>query len=190
MTDKREQQPPISRDMEPSPSTLSGNELPSPTSIAAGPDLAILRGHIGRLVAPGFEPPPRLVIAVEPERMATLASSLLLIEEIRPVLKAGCPRAPRLLGILWLGDSCAVEVVGVPADEAFSPAWPMVLAGASIVIDGCASELDALRATCESAELDRVAAASLLGERLDAGSPSSVARLMRLALAAAGQNPA
>ncbi|HLM74178.1 MAG TPA: hypothetical protein VK459_15835 [Polyangiaceae bacterium] len=177
----------MSRDHEQPPSTLPGEETPGPIPIAIGSELANLRGQVGRLVAPGFEPPPRLVIAVEPERIAALASSLLLIEEIRPVLKAGCPRAPRLLGILWLGESCAVEVVGIPADETFSPTWPLVLGGASVVVDACASEQAALRVSCEAVELTHMPAERLLGAPLDVTSPPDIARLMRAALASVTQ---
>jgi hypothetical protein len=179
----------MTRDLEQPPSTLPGEDSPGPIPIAVGSELSSLRGFVGRLVAPGFEAPPRLLIAVEPERMAALASSLLLIEEIRPVLKTGCPRAPRLLGILWLGDSCAVEVVGIPADETFAPAWPLVLGGASVVIDACASELPTLRAICEATELTHMAAERLLGEPLDATSPPHVAKLMRAALASVSHFP-
>lgn len=177
----------MSREFDHPPSTLPGEELPGPVAIAVGSELANLRGHVGRLVAPGFEPPPRLVVAVEPEKMGALASSLLLIEEIRPVLKAGCPRAPRLLGVLWLGEACAVEIVGVPADEAFSPTWQLVLGGSSIVIDACASENGALRAACEAVELTQMSAERLLGEHLDVTSPPQIAQLMRAAIASVAQ---
>lgn len=179
----------MSRDAEQPPSTIPGEESPGPISIAVGAELASLRGQLGRVVAPGFEPPPRLVIAIEPERIAALASSLLLIEEIRPVLKAGCPRAPRLLGILFLGETSVIEVVGVPADEAFSPTWPLVLAGTSVVVDACTSEQPTLRVICDATELTHMAAARLLGEPLDVASPPHVARLLRATLAAAAQTP-
>lgn len=179
----------MSRDFEHPPSTLPGEDIPGPMSIAVGSELANLRGQVGRLVAPGYEPPPRIVLAIEPERMGALASTLLLIEEIRPVLKAGCPRAPRLLGILWLGDSCALEIVGVPADETFSPTWPMALGGASVVVDACAFEQPALRATCDAAELTQMSAERLLGEPLNITSPPDIAKLMRAAIASVTQFP-
>jgi hypothetical protein len=178
----------MSRDFELPPSTLPGDEIPSPVSIATGSELASLRGQVGRLISPGFEPPARIVFAIEPDRMPALASSLLLIEEIRPVLKAGCPRAPRLLGILWLGEACVVEIVGVPADEAFSPTWPMVLGGSSAVIDACASELTALRVSSEAVELAHFTAERLLGQPLNASSPAHIAELMRVAIETVTQN--
>ena len=44
----------MTRDLEQPPSTLPGEESPGPIPIAIGTELSNLRGHIGRLVAPGF----------------------------------------------------------------------------------------------------------------------------------------
>lgn len=173
------------RDLEPPPSSLPLDMMPTSrpgqVSIGVGPELAALRTHITRLQCPGFEPPPRLIFAVEPDCLQAIASSVLLIAEVRPMLKASCPRAPRAVGLLWLGEAVSVEIIGLPADPAFAPAWPMALAGASAVIDLCDAGKPLVRAFCEVAELKLYEPSALLDDPFEIGSAGLVAALLRSA---------
>jgi hypothetical protein len=174
----------MSRDGEPPSSSLPFEEPVSSDRIpiAVGPELITLRSQVLRLRCPAFEPPPRLVLAVNPEQLPALSSSILRITEVRPMLRSPSPRTPRLLGLLWLGEGCSVEIVGLPADEAFSPVWPLVLGGVSGVINASPTESVSLRACCEVTEMKIVQASALLGGPLDVESPAQIASLLRAAL--------
>jgi hypothetical protein len=125
-----------------------------------------------------------LVLTVNPEQLQPLASSILRIAEVRPMLRGSGSRTPRPLGLLWLGEGCSVEIVGLPEDEAFTPVWPLVLGGVSGVIDACPTENPILRACCDVTEITLFQASLLLGGALDVASPGEVASLLRAAIAA------
>jgi hypothetical protein len=152
------------------------------TPFAAPEQLAVLRSLVTRLTRPGFLPPPCLVIAASARRMPTLAHALRRIADAT-VPAEPLPRAPlpRPLGVLRLGDGVELAVTGLPAEDTFSPTWPLALHGAAAVVRMNDAGGDALAAHCEALELLLIDAESLMGS-LDVAAPEQIAALVRAAL--------
>ena len=93
------------------------------------------------------------------------------------------PRAnlPRPLGVLRLGDSVELSLMGLPDDDVFSPMWPLALHGAAAVVRLSDAGGEALTAHCSALEILLLDAESLMGS-FDLSAPGHVAALVRAAL--------
>jgi hypothetical protein len=93
------------------------------------------------------------------------------------------PRAPlpRPLGVLRLGDGVELAITGLPAEDTYSPTWPLALHGAAAVVRLHDAGGEALAAHCEALELLLIDAESLMGS-LDVAAPGQIAALVRAAL--------
>ena len=152
------------------------------TPFAPSEQVPMLRSLVTRLTRPGFQPPPSLVIATSARRMPTLAHAVRRIADA-VVPAEPPPRAPlpRPLGVLRLGDGVDLALIGLPAEDAFSPTWPLSLHGAAAVVRLSDAGGDALAAHCQALELLLVDAESLMGS-FDLATPGHVAALVRAAL--------
>lgn len=156
------------------------------TPLASPEQFPVLRSLVSRLERAGFAPPPRIVIAMAPQRLPMLAYSLRRISDVVAATEqpARAP-LPRLIGTLKLGEGIDVAVVGLPTDESYAPMWPLALPGCAAVVRVGEVQRAALEAHCEAVEVP-----ILDGERLVEGVfeptvPSQVASLLRAALEAA-----
>jgi hypothetical protein len=152
------------------------------TPFAPPEQLPVLRSLVMRLTRPGFLPPPCLVIAAGARRMPTLAHAVRRIADA-VVPAEPPPRAPlpRPLGVLRLGDGVELAIAGLPAEDTYSPTWPLALHGAAAVVRLHDAGGDALAAHCEALELLLIDAESLMGS-LDVAAPGQIAALVRAAL--------
>lgn len=152
------------------------------TPFAPPEQLPVLRSLVTRLTRPGFQPPPCLVIAASARRMSTLSHAVRRIADA-VVPAEPPPRAalPRPLGVLRLGEGVDLALTGLPADDAFSPTWPLALHGAAAVVRLNDAGGDALAAHCQALELLLIDAEGLLGQ-LDVAAPGHIAALVRAAL--------
>jgi hypothetical protein len=174
----------MTRDSEllPPPSTEDEAQTLDPVAIAEGAALATLRGLLPRLSTFGFEPPPRLVLAIEPEAMQVLIAATLVIREVRPVPRVAITALPQAIGTLWLGEGAVLEIIGLPLDESFSPLWGMILPGASAVVLASAGDHRLLRAYCELTEIRLFRGDELLDGRFDIRQPDQIAAVLRAAV--------
>jgi hypothetical protein len=87
------------------------------------------------------------------------------------------------MATLRVQDDASVELVALPLDPAYSPLWPLTLAGAAAVValDGLGNEL--LTELCASSTVPLRDAGALL-QPFDAPEPHHVALLVRAALGA------
>lgn len=155
------------------------------TPLATGAELAELRAHLMHWASrtPGFEGPPRLLLAIDVEQMPALSAALILIADFRPMLTRASPRAPRSLGIFSLGERAMLEIMALPNEDAYAPFWFLMLPSVVMVVDARdprkASAL--LADTCAARQIPLISAEALLGEPLDLRSPYSLIRLLRAA---------
>ena len=146
---------------------------------------AVLRSIATRLERAGFAPPPRIVLAMSPQRLPMLAYSLRRIADV--VASTESPaRAPlpRLIGRLLLGEGVEVAVLGLPADEAYAPTWALALPGSAVLVRIGDFPRGALDAYCEAVEVRVLDAEQLVGV-FDPTVPAQVAGLLRATLEAA-----
>lgn len=152
------------------------------TPFATPEQLPVLRSLVSRLARPGFQPPPRFVIAASAKRMPALAHAIRRITDAiapnEPPPRAALPRA---LGTLRLGDGVDLALTGLPGDEAFAPTWSLALPGAAAVVRLGEAGGKALEAYCESLEITLLEAESVMGE-IDVAVPTQVAALVRSTL--------
>lgn len=152
------------------------------TPFAAPEQLPMLRSLVTRLARPGFLPPPCLVIAAGARRMTTLAHAVRRIADaVVPAEPPPRANLPRPLGVLRLGDSVELSLMGLPDDDVFSPMWPLALHGAAAVVRLSDAGGEALTAHCSALEILLLDAESLMGS-FDLSAPGHVAALVRAAL--------
>lgn len=152
------------------------------TPFAPSEQLPVLRSLVTRLARPGFLPPPCLVIAAGARRMTTLAHAVRRIADaVVPAEPPPRANLPRPLGVLRLGDSVELSLMGLPDDDVFSPMWPLALHGASAVVRLSDAGGEALSAHCSALEILLLDAESLMGS-FDLSAPGHVAALVRAAL--------
>jgi CheY-like chemotaxis protein len=155
------------------------------TQLAPPEQFQVLRSLVSRLERPGFAPPPRLVIAMTPQRLPMLAYSMRRITDVvaSTELPARAP-LPRLIGTLKLGEGVDVAIIGLPLDETYAPIWGMALPGSAAVVQVGDCPQTALKAHCEAVEVRIFEAERLVGS-FDPTMPVQVAALLRAALEAA-----
>ena len=149
-----------------------------------GDDANRMRALAAAARADGFSGPGRLVFAASSSRLVLFAFAALGLEEAAPPAypPPGVP-APYEIATLRFADGVAIELVALPLVPAYSPTWPLVLAGAKVVVrlDDAASEL--LEELCLAQELKIVEAQALVGQ-LDEANVEHVRYLVRCALEA------
>jgi hypothetical protein len=166
----------------------SQRKIGSPERISIGvvANLPEIRARVARLTRPGFASTARLFFALSAREIPVLASSVRQLEEARPTLTAPrCHSLPRSVGALALGENLALDLVGLPLDEAFAPLWALALPGAAAVVklrDDPAVAL--LKACCDDAGVPLVDASSIVNP-IELGSALSVAALVAAAIHAA-----
>lgn len=154
------------------------------TPLAPAEQFPVLRSLVGRLERPGFAPPPRVVIAMSPQRLPMLAYSMRRITDV--VASAESPaRAPlpRHIGTLTLGEGVDVAIIGLPMDETYAPTWALSLPGSAVVVRVGDAPRAALEAHCEAVGVRILDAEQLVGA-FDPTVPMHVAGLLRAALEA------
>lgn len=151
--------------------------------------LHLLRASASRARAPGFPGPARLVFAAAPSRLAVFGHTVLTLADAVPPSSPSPPiPLPHALSSLRLGDGVTLDIVGLPLVPAYSPLWPMAIAGAALVVrldDGAGDALDAAAAAVDVAVLD---ARAVFGQ-VDETSAVQVASLVRTALEAESGTP-
>jgi CheY-like chemotaxis protein len=155
------------------------------TPLASPEQFPVLRSLASRLERPGFAPPPRIVVAMTPQRLPMLAYSMRRITDV--VASSESPaRAPlpRLVGTLTLGEGVDVAIIGLPMDEAYAPTWALALPGSAAVVRVGDVPRAALEAHCEVVEVRMLDAEHLVAD-FDPTLPVQVASLLRAALEAA-----
>jgi hypothetical protein len=155
------------------------------TPLASPEQFPVLRSLASRLERAGFAPPPRIVVAMTPQRLPMLAYSMRRITDV--VASSESPaRAPlpRLVGTLTLGEGVDVAIIGLPTDEAYAPTWALALPGSAAGVRGGVVPRAALEAHCEVVEV-RILDAEQLVADFDPTLPVQVASLLRAALEAA-----
>jgi CheY-like chemotaxis protein len=155
------------------------------TPLAPPEQLAVLRSLVWRLERPGFAPPPRIVIAMTPQRLPMLAYSMRRIADVvaAPDSPARAP-LPRLIGTLKLGEGVDVAIIGLPTDETYAPTWALALPGSAAVVRVGDVPRAALEAHCEVVGVQILHAEQLV-DPFDPTVPMHVAALLRSALEAA-----
>jgi len=155
------------------------------TPFAPAEQFPVLRSLVSRLERPGFTPPPRIVIAMSPQRLPMLAYSMRRITSVvAPSESPARAPLPRLIGTLTLDEGVDVAIIGLPTDEAYAPTWALALPGSAVVIKVGDVPRAALEAHCEAVEVPILEAERLVGV-FDPTVPAQVAALLRAALEAA-----
>jgi hypothetical protein len=158
-----------------------GRRLP----FVASEQLERVRALAARGRAAGFEGPARIVFAGTAARLGALALAALRLEEaVAPAQPHPSIPAPHEIVTLRLSEGVAIELHAVPLVPAYSPLWPMSLAGAAVVVrlDDAAGDL--LEVACAAAAVQAIDGHGLLG-RIDETSAEDVAAIVRAALDAA-----
>ncbi len=149
---------------------------------ADGEQVALLGAMASRLVGVGFEGGARMVLAGSSSQLAAASHALRRLVEVSQ-RSDGSPAAPvpHVLATLRLNDAVDIELVGLPLLKAFSPLWPMSVAGAAAVVVLQSDPQPELEEACSAGgiPLERNA------DAVDVADPTQLARLMREALDAA-----
>jgi CheY-like chemotaxis protein len=155
------------------------------TPLAPPEYFPVLRSLVGRLERRGFSPPPRIMIAMAPQRLPMLAYSMRRITDVVAAQESPA-RAPlpRVIGTMTLGEGVDVAIIGLPTDEVFAPTWGLALPGSAAVIAVGDIPRGALDAFCEAVEVP-IFTADQLVTAFDPTMPTQVAALLRGALEAA-----
>ena len=144
--------------------------------------MAVLGAVCKRLQKSGFESPARLVLAASTKRLSTVAHSVRRIADaLAPAESVPTAPVPHLLATLRIGEGAELDVVGLPALDAYSPIWALALPGAAVVIRLDAPDSGALEEAATIAEVPLMDAAALMGA-VDEADPAQMAALIRMAL--------
>lgn len=156
----------------------------SRVQLCGADQLHLVRASAARAKAAGFEGPARLVFAATASRLAVLGHTVLSLADALPPSDPTPPiPVPHTLSTIKLGDGVELDVVALPLVPAYSPLWPMALAGAAVAVrldEGAAEPLDE---ACGSVSVPILDARAVFGP-VDESSPVQVASLIRTALEA------
>jgi hypothetical protein len=156
----------------------------SRVQLCGADQLHLVRASAARAKAAGFAGPARLVFAATASRLAVLGHTVLSLADALPPADPTPPiPVPHTLSTIRLGDGVELDVVALPLVPAYSPLWPMALAGAAVAVrldDGAAEPLDE---ACGSVSVPILDARAVFGP-VDESSPVQVASLIRTALEA------
>jgi hypothetical protein len=152
------------------------------TRLASDDRLQMLRALVTRLGKEGFAGAPRIAIAAPPHRLASLAGSILRIEDaLPPIDPPPSAPVPHQLAILRFGESVELSVIGLPVVGTFSPLWALALPSTGAVVRLDSTDCPEFDAACAASEIPVLHAAALLGE-VEEGDPVQVAALLRVTL--------
>ncbi len=149
-------------------------------ALADDEQLAVLGARVTRCLRGGFRAPPRLGFYAAPPRLALLAATALRLREAAaPADLVPTAPVPHVLATLRLGSDVQLDLLGVPALEAYAPLWSLMLPG-SIAIVCFEPPTPALEELGALGGLRLLPVAEL--EPGEAADPPSLARLVRRAL--------
>lgn len=156
----------------------------SRVQLCGADQLHLVRASAARAKAAGFSGAARLVFAAAASRLAVLGHTVLSLADALPPTDPMPPiPVPHSLSTIRLGDGVELDVVALPLVPAYSPLWPMALAGAAVAVrldEGAAEPLDE---ACGSVSVPILDARGVFGP-VDESSPVQVASLIRTALEA------
>jgi CheY-like chemotaxis protein len=156
----------------------------SRVQLCGADQLHLVRASAARAKAAGFAGAARLVFAATASRLAVLGHTVLSLADALPPPDPTPPiPVPHSLSTIRLGDGVELDVVALPLVPAYSPLWPMALAGAAVAVrldEGAAEPLDE---ACGSVSVPILDARAVFGP-VDESSPVQVASLIRTALEA------
>jgi len=143
---------------------------------------SVLAAMVSRLARPGFIGNPRLIFAGPPERLGGLGHAARRIADALPPTES-TPTAPvpHIIASIRLGESVELDIIALPALEAYAALWPLCLQGAAAVVRLDDRESLVLEAACAVAEVPLLEAVALLGE-VDEADPVQAAALIRLSV--------
>ena len=156
----------------------------SRVQLCGADQLHLVRASAARAKGAGFSGAARLVFAATASRLAVLGHTVLSLADAIPPNDPAPPiPVPHSLSTIRLGDGVELDVVALPLVPAYSPLWPMALAGAAVAVrldEGAAEPLDE---ACGSVSVPILDARAVFGA-VDESSPVQVASLIRTALEA------
>lgn len=152
-----------------------------------GPDqLHLVRASASRARASGFGGAARLVFAATPSRLAVFGHTVLsLADAFASQEPAPSVPVPYAIATIRLGDGVDIDVIALPLVPAYAPLWPMVLAGAAVVVRLDAGASESLEQACSAVYVSTLDAQAIFGT-LEESSAVQVATLIRTALEAEG----
>ena len=130
-----------------------------------GPDqLHLLRAAAARAKAPGFLGPARLVFAATPSKLAIFAQTVLSLSDAFASQEptAAAP-LPYVLATVRLGDGVELDIVALPLVPVYAPLWPLVLAGAAILVRLDDAAAQSLKEACVSVAVPILDARAMFG---------------------------
>jgi hypothetical protein len=152
--------------------------------LGAATELPLLRANAARARAPGFAGPGRIIMAATPSRLSVLAHTIpSLADAIGAKDGQSQVPVPHLIATLRLGDSVDIDIVALPLVPAYSPLWPLALAGASVLVRLDAAASRPLEDVCAT-HLIPILEAQRVVPGLDESNAMHVARLLRAAIEA------
>jgi hypothetical protein len=156
----------------------------SRVQLCGADQLHLVRASAARAKSAGFNGAARLVFAATASRLAVLGHTVMSLADAIPPNDPVPPiPVPHSLSTIRLGDGVELDVVALPLVPAYSPLWPMALAGAAVAVrldEGAAQPLDE---ACGSVSVPILDARAVFGP-VDESSPVQVASLIRTALEA------
>lgn len=156
----------------------------SRVQLCGADQLHLVRASAARARAPGFGGATRVVFAATASRLAVLGHTILSLADALPPNDPSPPLPiPHALSTLRLGDGVELDVMALPLIPAYAPLWPMVLAGASVLVRLDEGAVQPLEEACGSVGVTILDASAIFGE-VDESSPVQVASLIRTALEA------
>lgn len=156
----------------------------SHVQLCGADQLHVVRASAARARSAGFKGAARLVFAATAARLAVLGHTVLLLADALPPADPAPPLPiPHLLSTIRLGDGVELDVVALPLVPAYAPLWPMVLAGAAIVVRLDEGAAEPLGEACGSVAVSILDARAVFGP-VDESSPIQLASLIRTALEA------
>jgi hypothetical protein len=152
------------------------------TGLGDPEQLTVLGALANRLRAAGYSGPARLLLAAQPWRMAALTHALQRIADAVPPPEPNRSQPlPQLLGTLRLVEGTELDIVGLPAADAYAPVWELAIPGCAGVVRLDDSESRVLSEFCYVTGTPLLDAGVLVGN-FDEADPEQVAALVRAAL--------
>jgi len=154
----------------------------SRVQLCGADQLHLVRASAARARSAGFGGPARVVFAATAARLAVLGHTVLSLADALPPSDPAPPLpVPHSLSRIRLGDGVDLDVVALPLVPAYSPLWPMALAGAAVVVRLDEGAAQPLEEACGSVAVTILDARAVFGV-VDESSPVQVATLIRTAL--------
>jgi Domain of unknown function (DUF4388) len=158
----------------------------SKIAVAQGDDLAKIERAIESRTTSMRASRPRLVLAGAPHRLALVAHAISCFEGASPPAETlpGTPAVPMPYVVArWMSERIDIDLVVCPLVPAYSPLWPMAVAGAHAALRMDSAARDLFDRACAAAAVKIVDASALLPTHDDT-KVEDVATLIRYALLA------